>query len=399
MAGSSIPPIPQLKMSAQAWLDKWLLRFRDNDYFEIDEQDFREFATDIAGLVAFLANLTALTVRGNMLPLQNLDDFATLQQDVFVVGQLANVDNNTTAADAAINIIAGPAQYRLVKDSNGPLWAFINAKPTTSTMVRARWIKTGEVQTDDFPFLELEDREYEAGDYVKYTFAGGQTRMLQVKRDLPLAGQGPMNPTPTGLDTDPNYTIFAGLAQSAGAGGPEVVQVTGQSVAAVMSQKAVTDALAAGAGGGGPEVVQVTGQSIAAVMSQKAVTDALAAGAGAGTEAAQAGSVVDFAAAYQTRTTAAALNLNTLTNVVLGRSVRLVVTSTAPAGVLTIGGQALTSAQAPEFTAPLAVNGVETNWTIQDQGGPFLAGYKNVVELRIISLVNKILALTIDPLV
>lgn len=57
----------------------------------------------------------------------------------------------------------------------------------------------------------------------------------------------------------------------------DVVQTTGQSTSAVMSQKAVTDAIAEGSG---VNVVQTTGQSVTDVMSQKAVTDALASAGG-----------------------------------------------------------------------------------------------------------------------
>lgn len=66
--------------------------------------------------------------------------------------------------------------------------------------------------------------------------------------------------------------------EKGGGSSVEVVQTTGQSTTAVMSQKATTDAIEAG--GSSVEVVQTTGQSTTAVMSQKATTDAIAAGGG-----------------------------------------------------------------------------------------------------------------------
>lgn len=60
----------------------------------------------------------------------------------------------------------------------------------------------------------------------------------------------------------------------------EVVQETGQSTEAVMSQKAVTDALKEGSS---VDIVQETGNSTEKVMSQDAVTRALLEKVGSGT--------------------------------------------------------------------------------------------------------------------
>jgi hypothetical protein len=185
-----------LLLTPSAFLSRYQGIFADNDTFDISAADLRSQARDLVELFTLWSKL------GQPLLLSTLDDLATVDQRTLVVGQGATVANATNAWEA---------QFILRKDSNGPLWAF--ASIGSSTRVRVRWLPVGDL-TDKpqfLPVLQLDDYPYKAGDAVQHTFPNGQTRLLEIKVDLPLAGSQ-TNPTPTGLDDDPYYVNFASLA-------------------------------------------------------------------------------------------------------------------------------------------------------------------------------------------
>ncbi|MDO7874334.1 hypothetical protein Q5H93_06285 [Hymenobacter sp. ASUV-10] len=126
-------------------------------------------------------------------------------------------------------------------------------------------------------FVE-EDNIYSVGEAFYYTFPEtGETSLFMVR----VAQTGQYNALPTGLPDDPYY-----LCLSSSASGPEVVQASGQSTAAVMSQKATTDAINGVqayatstqtqlANLPAPTLYSATGQNTNGAMTQKATTDAL----------------------------------------------------------------------------------------------------------------------------
>ncbi|WP_345117694.1 hypothetical protein [Hymenobacter algoricola] len=206
--------------------------FKDNDEFLIKEADFRKLASDLADNVVFWSKLSALGIRGGLLPLQHLGELTTQSPGVLVVGQLANVAYDTDAATLAALLAAGPlpatlgsAQYKLIRDTTGNVDAFTDAKPETTTRVKARWVKVSGSEDEkiaSYPTLQLEDYPVKKGDVVQYLFPDNKSRLLEILRDLPLAGAGSFNPTPTGLDTDLNYKSFAPLQ-----GGTTLAQLIG----------------------------------------------------------------------------------------------------------------------------------------------------------------------------
>ncbi|SHL87334.1 hypothetical protein [Hymenobacter psychrotolerans] len=216
MAVSQAPIPPALPLQPAAFLQKWNLRFRTNDSFEISEADLREQARDLVELLGQLASR-----RGAPLVLSVLDELATVNQNFLVVGQGARVANATDSAAAAAGFEAGELEFVLRKDSTGPLWAFVNAKPETTQRVRVRWLPVGNpAERPEFlPPLLDEDDPHAAGDAVKFTFENGQTIPLEVRRAIPLPGAGLFNPVPTGHPTDdPNYLPLAPLVSALPAG-------------------------------------------------------------------------------------------------------------------------------------------------------------------------------------
>ncbi|WBA42967.1 hypothetical protein [Hymenobacter canadensis] len=225
MALPPVPPQPPLLLTPTIFQQKYQERFADNDFFDIEEADLREQARDVASLLLLWSKL------GQPLLLSTLDELATVDQRITVVGQSALVANATDAGSAATGVDAGEAEFILRKDSTGPLWAYSSVK--SSARVRVRWLPVGDPseRPEFLPYLQLEDYPVKAGDAFKFEFEDGQTIPLQARRDLPLPGAGIMNPVPTGAADDPNYLPLAPLVSALPGAG-----VTAESVAGVFDK-------------------------------------------------------------------------------------------------------------------------------------------------------------------
>ncbi|WBO86262.1 hypothetical protein [Hymenobacter yonginensis] len=208
MALPAIPPQPPLLLTPAGFLNRYQAVFADNVTFNIAEADLRAQARDLADLFLLWSKL------GQPLLLSTLDELATVDQRITVVGQAALVANATDSASAASGVEAGEAEFILRRDSTGPLWAYVSVK--SSARVRVRWLPVGDpsARPEFLPWLQLEDYPVKAGDAFKYQFEDGQTIPLQARRDLPLPGAGILNPVPTGEADDPNYLPLAPLVSS-----------------------------------------------------------------------------------------------------------------------------------------------------------------------------------------
>ncbi|RSK45192.1 hypothetical protein [Hymenobacter rigui] len=210
MAGSTTSPLPEVAMTPAAFLAKWRLRYKDNDDFQIKESDLRDQAEDMTKTFVAKAQLTVNSIRGNALLLPTLSDLLTVEANVLAVGQPASVANATDAGSAAAGVEAGAASFRLIKDSAGPLWAYVNPLPLTTQRVRASWVRTDGSEADKvatYPAFLEEDHPYQPGDVFQYTYPDGATLLHQVNDPAPTTYQ---NPLPTG-QTDAHYTVFAPL--------------------------------------------------------------------------------------------------------------------------------------------------------------------------------------------
>ena len=208
-------------LTPTAYLSKWNQRFATNDTFDVDEADLRENALDQTKTFVAKAQLTANAIRGNTLLLDNLDDLLLVDQGVLVIGQGAIVANATTAANSAINIQAGQATFRLIKDSAGPLLAYLDIKVTTLTRTKASWVRTDgtdEQKKATYPLFQEEDYQYAIGDVFQYTGLDGATLLYEVLK----TNAQQYNPLPTGV-TDANYKVFAPLPSTTGKSITELV--------------------------------------------------------------------------------------------------------------------------------------------------------------------------------
>ncbi|MCA8830543.1 hypothetical protein [Hymenobacter pini] len=204
-------------MTPAAFLAKWRLRYKDNDDFLIRELDLREQAEDMTKAFVARAQLTVNSIRGNTLLLETLDDLPLVDPNVLAVGQGATVANATDGGSAAAGVEAGPASFRLIKDSTGPLLAYVNSLPATTQRVKASWVRTDGSEQDkvgSYPVFIEEDHFYDPGDVFQFTYPDGSTLLHQVNEPAPRSYQ---NPLPTG-QTDVNYTVFAPLPAPAATG-------------------------------------------------------------------------------------------------------------------------------------------------------------------------------------
>lgn len=202
--------MPDLPITPADYLVKWRARYKDNDTFDIDEADLRDNALDQTKTFVAKSELTANSIRGNTQLLDNLSELLTVDEMVLVIGQAAIVANATDSAGAAAGVEAGRANFRLIKNSTGPLLAYINIKPNTVTRTKASWVRTDGTDAEKkatYPLYEREDHTYAAGDVFQYTYPSGSTLLHEVKNPPPRTY---LNPLPTGV-SDANYTIFAPL--------------------------------------------------------------------------------------------------------------------------------------------------------------------------------------------
>ncbi|MDO7853168.1 hypothetical protein [Hymenobacter convexus] len=217
-------PPPVVIPLAEPFLSSWLYAFRDNEFQNITEATFRNFATDIDGKFARLDTLNTNQVRGALfrVPYVQLVNgeptvpTALIPARFRIQGMDARAINGTDQTSTAGGVKADPIDFRLIANTAGTIDALVDEKGTTTATVKCAWVRTSGTDAEkvaSFPVFILEDHAYKAGDVFQYTFAGGQTRLLEVINDLNVT----QNPLPTGLDTDPNYKSFAPL--TAGTGG------------------------------------------------------------------------------------------------------------------------------------------------------------------------------------
>ncbi|SHL26919.1 hypothetical protein [Hymenobacter psychrotolerans] len=229
-------PIPNPSLSPQQFETKWLGRFADNEFQNITEATFQEFVKDIRR--NFLNRLATTTndIRGGLYRIPNLDALATIPTYMLVAEMTAVAVAGGTASQVVTSELAGidlpPIYFQLRRHSLGTIEAYRDEKPETVEKVMCLWVQTSGSEDDkvnSYPTLVLEDQPFEAGDVVKWTFGNGQTRLLELKKKVPLPGQAPWNPEPTGEDDDPNYINFASLTADVPTGGsfsPEQLAAT-----------------------------------------------------------------------------------------------------------------------------------------------------------------------------
>jgi hypothetical protein len=206
-------------LTPQQFEDKFLRLFADNEFQNITEGTFRQLIQDIRKNFLNRLAVTTNDIRGGLYRIDNVDALSAIPGYMLVVGMTAQATQGGTlveiAAAEAAGLVLPPATFQLVSHSNGRLFAFVDEKPNTTEKVLCAWVRTSgsdEERIRSYPQLVLEEQPYEAGDVVQHTFENEQTILLEVRRKLPLAGDGTSNPVPTGHPTaDLNYKPFAPL--------------------------------------------------------------------------------------------------------------------------------------------------------------------------------------------
>lgn len=212
---SSSPPTP---ISAP-FLPTEQARFADNEFQNITEGTFRDFAANIDRSFASLDKLNTNMVRGSVFRVPHIVlvaglpsiDTALIPPRFRIVGMDALASNGTDAGSAAAGVRADPMGFRLIAYPIGPITALVDEQPTTTATVKARWVRTTGTEDEKRTYFEeliLEDHDYLMGEVVYYVFPNGATRLIQWRAD----SAGFNHPVPTGLDNDPIYAPFALLA-------------------------------------------------------------------------------------------------------------------------------------------------------------------------------------------
>lgn len=168
-----------------------------------------------------------------------------------ILGMEALATNGTDATTAAAGVRADPITFQLVAHSTGAIDALVDEKPTTTSTVKARWVRTSGTDVQKIASylpLPLEDQRLYRGEVYQYTFVDlvpAVTRLIEVRNNMNLS----QNPVPTGLDSDPYYKPFAPLAAAAAYDdAPLKARVTAAETAAA-ALKGRLDAVLAGANG------------------------------------------------------------------------------------------------------------------------------------------------------
>jgi hypothetical protein len=203
---SPVPLIPDVSL----FLADVRARFVPNRYGQLDEQDFLEVFELAAQVFADWRHLNVKRVKGATYPVPYTDSLGLVPADYRILGMQAQAVNGVDAATGAAGVSAPPVFFVLLKDSAGTVEALLDAEATTVLTVNAKWVRISGDEADilnSFDLLELEDRDYAAGDVRRYVFPGGQTRLVQWRAD----SVGYRHPAPTGEDDDPIYAIFAPL--------------------------------------------------------------------------------------------------------------------------------------------------------------------------------------------
>lgn len=166
---------------------------------------------------AIVQKLTSNVIRGNDLKVRDLTRRDAVKPLYLVIGQRCYVTNNATAAQAAAGTDNGGAEYYLLRDSSGPLTAFIDADQATTTTASGRWVLiTGSAAQQRASYAQYvpSNQPIAISDVKRYTVPGDVERLYLALTAQPLPGRGVNNVPPTGQATDPNWLPFSPITAS-----------------------------------------------------------------------------------------------------------------------------------------------------------------------------------------
>ncbi|WP_400194068.1 hypothetical protein [Hymenobacter sp. B81] len=204
------------RLSPAAFGAKWLPRFADNQYQNITEATFRELLQDMQDSQVFIDGLTTNQVLGAPYYVPNVESFALIKPGAIVLGGTVVVGDYVSGgigsgSEDAPAAPAAPVQYIVVPNETGAIRARRSLSAAADDLVNAHLVLAqGDEDDRVASYLPWSaSANYRKGDVFKFTFAGGQTRLLEVDNDM----NGGNNPEPTGDDaTDDYYTLFASVS-------------------------------------------------------------------------------------------------------------------------------------------------------------------------------------------
>ncbi|MDB5268042.1 MAG: hypothetical protein JWP58_1082 [Hymenobacter sp.] len=203
----------ELIPSVENWLAQVNQIFADNKFGLTTEADFRTAFAGAATVFADWRHLSVKRVKGATYPVPYLDNLGLVPADYRILGMQVEAVNGVDSATGGTGVVAPPVFFTLQRNSAGDVDALLNPDPDTILTVKASYVRTSgtdEQKIASYVELPLEDTPLDAGDVYKYTFPGGETRLVEVRNDL----RQPQNPVPTGLESDVYYKPYAPLTSA-----------------------------------------------------------------------------------------------------------------------------------------------------------------------------------------
>ncbi|TGE26903.1 hypothetical protein [Hymenobacter metallicola] len=204
-------------LTPDAFLNKWKDRFADNDTFEIDEADLREFSADIKDSFVFLRDLHTNKVRGSLKIVRDLDFRAALPLSVLTIGTPCTVLNAVTGEEDDAGKVVGIKNYVLVTaSSDDPDRLLLPADPIINLGINAvKWVlaDSKEAALPNVSYFDPNRAKYELGETVKFSL-NGYVDFYEPKLQLVKPAGGTIPAPISGLDNDANWRLVGGLSPS-----------------------------------------------------------------------------------------------------------------------------------------------------------------------------------------